>query len=156
MQAGAGRRIAVVEGHIDPSYRVAVPKIPPDSPMVIDYLKQRLELLTRWSGEIVKTPEAREWENRWYDTRPSFEQEEDSTQWRQEPELMNKVAIGLVLADGGDLVMTKSHLLQGLKLAKEAQSGLPAIIEYAKTLDSGLLGEVWRVVRDHPGILWSD
>jgi hypothetical protein len=158
MQAGAGRRIIIVEGHVDPDCRVAAPykTRPPDYEVVMDYIRQRLELLTHWKGEITKTPSAIQWEESWYNTRPGYESEETVPQWRQEPELMNKVAIGLVLADGGAPVMTTKHLLDALKLVQEAQASLPAILEYAKTLDSGLLGEVWHVVRDNPGITWQD
>lgn len=153
--AGAGRRIIAIEGRVDPTMRHTHVTIPEDRERVLEHIKYRLASFTQLRGEIKKTDAALAWEDYWYRTRPPYTSEHDIARWKQEPELMNQIGIGLVLADGGDLTMEKRHMEQALRLTQEAQIGLPTIIDAAKSMDSGLLHEVYSVIRDMPGLTWS-
>src|SRR5689334_6815982 len=156
-QAGSGRRIAVIEGYIDPDKRHTHVKLPPDRDEVLEHIRMRLEHLTQLRGvRITKTPAALAWEDYWYRTRPPYKTEDDIARWRQEPELMNQLAIGLVLADGGNFVMNTKHLHQAWKLTQDAQEGLPRIIAASKSQDASLLNDVYVVIRDHPGVTWAE
>jgi len=156
LQAGPSRRIMFIEGAINPLIRKTRIVLPYDVGPIKEHLHQRFEILAKLSGEIKKTDAALAAEDLWYQTRP--EQQDPALQplWHEMQNHVNSLATLLVLADGGDLVMKKKHFEHGLKLATYGAEGLPRMLQFVKTLDSGLLAEVHAIIQHFPGMTWQE
>lgn len=131
IEGGALARMVLIPGRYDFNKRYTEPQLPADAGEIREHLKWRVIMLCHTEGEFSKTDAAREVEERWYQHRAVPTDEAMIPTWRRQHDLALKLAMILALADGGDLVIQRSHMIAAEQLAHAAEAAVPDVIQLA-------------------------
>lgn len=136
-----GRMVAVVANY-DLDKRICRPAVPHDYDAVVDEIMQRVEILSHVEGELRMTAEAREVEDKWYNDRPTPNEESLIPAWKREHDLMLKIAMVLALAEDGEPMVRRQHVHGAQQLSKVTQQAMPALVAYARRRPDTMLMQV--------------
>ncbi len=129
--SGFTSRVCYVFGRYSKE-RFVRPIYPPDYQEVKAHVLIRLWLLKHISGKFWMTPEAQARENAWYMNRPQPRDADLLPNWHREQDLVLKLAMLCVLADGGDrLVIEEQHVDRAIRLSQSVQRYLPQVVALA-------------------------
>lgn len=131
VEGGALARMILIPANYDWKKRYTEPIMPTDYAYIREHLEARVVMLCHAEGLFVKTDEAREEEDRWYHQRMPPGDESLQPTWRRQHDLMLKLAMILALAEGGELVVRKSHILNAIRMTESAEAAVPTIISLA-------------------------
>ncbi len=132
--AGFPSRVAFVRGAYDsnPAHRHPRPLYPEDYWPVREHILTRLWMLQQLTGEFRMTDEAYAREQQWYCNRPFPEDVDLVPSWKREQDLILKLAMLLVLAEGGmPLLIDVRHFVAAQKLSESVQRNIPSVVEQA-------------------------
>jgi hypothetical protein len=131
VEGGALARIILVPGEYNFNVRYTRPLLPLDRAFIREHLQARAYLLSQTEGPVVMTDDAKEIEDTWYHGRAVPTDDALIPTWRRQHDLSLKLAMLLALADGGDLVITKRHMIAARDLAETTTLAVPDIITMA-------------------------
>jgi hypothetical protein len=132
VEGGALARMVLIPAKYDCAVRYPEPILPHDHEFIKQHLEARVMMIIHGDGGLfVKTDEARLIEEQWYHSRDVPGDDVLMPTWRRQHDLMLKLAMLLSLADGGDLVIRKSHMAAAKQMSHAAQVAVPSIITLA-------------------------
>ncbi len=149
--AGFPSRVAFVQGEYDPTKRYPRPIYPADYYEVRDHVLVRLWLLQHIQGEFKMTDAALRRESQWYCNRAFPEDKDLIPSWKREQDLILKLAMLMVLAEGGvPLVIDERHFVAATKLSASVQRNIPNVVEQAsETPEMSMSKRIQAVIMDY-------
>ena len=133
IEGGFFGRSVVVGADYDHSKRFVRPQYPSDEREVTDHLRARVRVLTRLGGAMLLANDAKAFEEYWYEQRTPPEDDLLLPVWKRQHDLLLKLAMLLCLADGGDPVITRRHVIWAEKLTRQALRAMPDVQSAAAT-----------------------
>lgn len=124
LKGGYCARLFVIPGVRESSKRIRYPIFPKDRKAMLTYLRHRLYVLCRKKGEVKVSPEAAEYLEVWYKSRPEPVAEELKSLWYRHPELVDKLCMILAACeeDREALIVSREHAEQAVSLINDVFS----------------------------------
>jgi energy-coupling factor transporter ATP-binding protein EcfA2 len=133
IRGGFGGRVVCVSADY-PTKRYTRPQYPDDYNAVTAYLQQQVHALTQLSGVMALTPQAREIEEHWYQTRPQPADDDMLPAWRREHDLMLKLGMLHALSRTHRLdAVDAPDVVRAQQLVNFSRGGLEQLIGYVGT-----------------------
>lgn len=151
MMSGFFGRTCTVPGFYKFDERVYEIVKVPQYDEVVDYLKERFRELFILEGPFEMLPAAREEDENWYMNRPA-PTPEMAPFWKRQHDLIKKLAMLLSACDHLDRTITRTHIVEAQKLAKEIESYMPIIMakamqDHKRQDNHKILAEIRRMPR---------
>ena len=150
LEGGFIGRIVMVEGDYSDA-RYFDPQPPHDADEVIAFIRERLYRMAWLEGEFTKTPEARHFEQVWYDTREKPDDPAMMPIHRRGHDLLLKLSMIFSLMESNDLTITPDHMELARGITRGLYRALPKLIahSHATTNDSKAQLMVEAYIREH-------
>lgn len=156
-------RVLSVRGRRDGSIRHANITYPPDRDKVMANLLLRFEMYTKLRAQFVKTKDAAEWYQTWYESheyRPSPTDPLLEASFNRDDEMVHRLALLLTLAEMDnipgyecEIPVTSQTFYQAVELWQNLQQGVPETIRVASaTRESTDVDTVGELIRRHSTI----
>lgn len=130
--SGPASRIVFVFYNSLQDIRCYRPIYPPDTKIVAEYIKARLQSLPHLSGKFSMTERAVRLERVWYEYRIRPKEEALWPSWKRAQDLVLKLGMIYSIAEGNDLVIREGHIQKGICLAERSLESMQYIIEVAR------------------------
>ena len=141
--AGPTSRIVFVKAHYDLHKRYRRAVYPKDYDEVYEYIVAGLTNLQYRKGEFKMTDEAILKEDTWYMNRPAPVEALVIPSWKREQDLILKLAMLMVLSEGGPLVIDVRHIVRAMQASRAVQHNVSKVIELAsKNTSTNMFSEV--------------
>lgn len=119
LQSGFLARCHVVEANYNFDNRLFRPQLPDDYDEIYHHLQLRFYMLSGYRGEFRISEEADEMLDEWWAKRPPPEDELMNATWWRHREMILRFGMINSVADGGKMVITKTHILRSLSMLKQ-------------------------------------
>jgi len=132
IEGGALARIVLVPADYDFALRYVRPVVPPNYEWLQEHIQARFLLLTALQAQpFAMTTDAREVEEQWYYERKAPEDDALYPTFRRQHDLLLKLSMLLALADGGELIITRPHVVAAKTLVSAAEHAVPDVVSLA-------------------------